>query len=136
MYFQISGKAEEDVLGEAKPDAAQALSREAVLAAVVEAEGLEPAEGDVLDALQATAARENVKPEKLRARLEKDGRLDELKSDLAQRMAVDLLVEQAVPVSVEDARAKGLLWTPDAEEREAGGPAAGGRTLWTPAAAE
>jgi trigger factor len=106
MYLQISGKTEEEVLEEAKPDAEQALKREAVLAAVIEAEGLEPSDGDVLDALQATAAREDVKVEKLRDRLEKNGRLDELKSDLAQNMAVDFLVEQAKPVPAPAAAAE------------------------------
>ncbi len=131
MYLQISGRTEEDITNEAKPDAAQALRREAVLVAVVEAEGIEPADGDLLDALSASAARENTTPEKLRAKLEKNGRLDELKDDLAQRMAVDLLVENAQAIDVEEAKKKGLLWTPTSEEREAEGAAAGGRgELW------
>ena len=37
-YLQISGKSEEEILDEAKPDAEQALRREAVIAAVIEAE--------------------------------------------------------------------------------------------------
>jgi trigger factor len=133
LYLQITGKSEEEVLDEAKPDAAQALRREAVLAAVVEAEGIEPSDGDVLDALQASAAQEGVKPEKLRDRLERNGRLDELREDLAQRQAVDLLVEHAKAISVEQAKARAKLWTPDTEEREAEGSSAGGRgKLWTP----
>lgn len=97
MYLQISGKSEEEIVAEALPDAEQALRREAVLAAVIEAEDIAPADGDVLDALQSTAARENTTPEKLRDRLEKAGRLDELREDLAQRQAVDFLVEHAKP---------------------------------------
>jgi trigger factor len=132
-YLQISGRSEEEILADAKPDAAQALRREAVLAAVVEAEGIEPSDGDVLDALQASAARENTTPEKLRDRLAKRNRLDELKADIAQRNAVDLLVENAKAISVDQAKAKQLLWTPDAAEREADGAQAGGRAkLWTP----
>ncbi len=61
----------------------------------MEAEGIEPSDGDILDALQASAAREGVAPEKLRDRLERDGRLAELRGDLAARQAVDLLVERA-----------------------------------------
>ena len=57
-YLRIAGREEDEILEEAKPDAEQALRREAVIAAVVEAEGIEPSEGDVLDALQTTAARE------------------------------------------------------------------------------
>ena len=41
-YLRIAGKDEETLAHEAEPEAAQALKREAVLAAVVEAEGIEP----------------------------------------------------------------------------------------------
>jgi trigger factor len=127
-YLRIAGKDEEELLEEAKPDAEQALRREAVIAAVIDKEGIEPSDGDLLDALQASAARENTKVEKLRDRLEQAGRLDELKSDLAQRMAVDWLVERAKPISVEQAQARKKLWTPEKGEE---GEGAGGR-LWTP----
>src|SRR3954447_17807357 len=127
-YLRIAGKTEEDLLEEARPDAEQALRREAVIAAVIEKEGIDPSDGDVLDALQASAARENTKVEKLRDRLEQAGRLDELKADLAQKLAVDWLVEHAKPISVEQAQARKLLWTPESGEE---GEGAGGR-LWTP----
>ena len=112
MYLKISGKEEEEIVAEAQPDAEQALRREAVLAAVIEAEGIEAADGDILDALQSTAARENTTPEKLRDRLDKAGRLDELKDDLAQRLAVDFLVEHATPIEAERAAAREKIWTP------------------------
>ena len=94
-YLQMSGKTEEELLADATPDAEKALRREAVLAAVIEAEGIEPSDGDILDALQAPAVQQGVKPEKLRKRLEKNGRIDELIEDLAQRQAVELLVRRA-----------------------------------------
>ncbi len=98
VYMQISGKTEDELLEDGRGDAEQTLRREAVLAAVVEAEQLEPSDGDVLDALQGSAAQENTTPEKLRERLDKAGRLDDLLDDLRQRAAVDLLVEHAVAV--------------------------------------
>lgn len=98
MYMQISGQDEEAVLEQAKPDAEVALRRDAVIAAVVEAEGIEPSDGDILDILQASAARENMAVEKLRDKLEQQGRLGEIKDDLRQRQALDLLVEHATPV--------------------------------------
>jgi trigger factor len=128
-YLRIAGQSEEELLAQARPDAEQALRREAVIAAVVEAEGIEPSEGDLLDALQATAAREGTTPEKLRARLEKAGRLDDLREDLAQRAAVDLLASEATGISVEQAKARDKLWTPDKEASE-GAPS----RLWTPGA--
>ncbi|MDX6639582.1 MAG: trigger factor, partial [Solirubrobacteraceae bacterium] len=112
MYLNISGKQEEEIVEEALPDAESALRREAVLAAVIDAEGIEPAEGDILDALQSTAARENTTPEKLRDRLEKNGRLDDLREDLAQRAAVDFLVEHATPIDAGRAAAREKIWTP------------------------
>jgi trigger factor len=102
-YLRISGKTEEEILEEAKPDAAQALRREAVIAAVVAAKDIQPSDGDVLDALQASAEREGVAPEGLRDQLEKSGRIDEVKDDIAQRQAVDLLAESAVAKSVDEA---------------------------------
>ena len=128
-YLRIAGRDEADILEEAKPDAEQALRREAVIAAVVAAEGIEATEGDVLDALTTTAARERTTPEKLRARLEKAGRLDDLREDLAQRAAIDLLAENATPISVEQAQARDKLWTPGRQ----GNDDAPSR-LWTPGA--
>ncbi len=127
MYLQMAGKTEEEILAEAIPEAETALKREAVLAAVIAAEDIEPSDGDVLDALQASAARENVKPEKLRDQLASSGRLDELKADLAARRAADLLVEEAKAITVEQAQARDKLWTPDKEQSSEGTP-----SIWTP----
>jgi trigger factor len=126
-YLRIAGKDEDEIIAEARPDAEQALRREAVIAAVIEAEEITPSDGDVLDALQASAAREGTTPEKLRERLEKAGRLDELKEDLAQRQAVDLLAENARALTVEQARARDKLWTPDKEY-----PRGIEKPIWTP----
>jgi trigger factor len=126
-YLRIAGKDEDEIIAEARPDAEQALRREAVIGAVIEAEGITPSDGDVLDALQASAAREGTTPEKLRERLEKAGRLDELKEDLAQRQAVDLLAENARALTVEQARARDKLWTPDKEY-----PRGIEKPIWTP----
>jgi trigger factor len=94
-YLRIAQKSEEEILDEARPDAEQALRREAVLAAVIAAEDIQPSDGDILDALQESAIQQGTKPEKLRKRLEQQGRLDELVEDLAQRQAVELLAERA-----------------------------------------
>ncbi len=55
-YLQITDRDEETLAHEAQPEAADALRREAVLAAVVEAESIEPSDEDVLEALEPTAA--------------------------------------------------------------------------------
>lgn len=113
LYLQISGRTEEELLDEAKPDAEQGLKREAVLVAVAEAEGIEAGDGDVLDALQATAARENTTPEKLRDRLDKAGRLDELREEIVQQRTVDFIAEHATAIDPDRAAAREKIWTPD-----------------------
>ncbi len=98
-YLRISGRSEEETIEQAKPDAEQALRREAVLAAVAEAESLEPTEDEMLEAVaEAAPPGEKVSPKKLLERLRSNGRLDSLKDDLAQRKALDLLAESAKPV--------------------------------------
>jgi trigger factor len=98
-YLRISGRSEEETIEQAKPDADQALRREAVLAAVAEAEGLEPTEEEMLEAVkEAAPPGERTSPKKLLERLRSNGRLDSLKDDLAQRKALDLVVESAKPV--------------------------------------
>ena len=126
-YAQISGKGEDEVVAEAKPDAARSLAREAVLAAVVAAEAIEPAEEDLLEALAHLAEHESAKPEQLLAKLRKAGREDELRADVATRKAIDLLAESAKPIPVARAPAREALWTPERAEAEGGGG-----QLWTP----
>jgi len=103
IYLQISGKTEEELLEEAKPDADKALRREAVLTAIVQAEGIEVSDDEVLEALGESAERGGTKPKKLLERLRSEGRLDAVKEDLAARKAVDLLVETAQATDAEQA---------------------------------
>jgi trigger factor len=124
LYFQMSGKSEDELIAEASPEAARSLRREAAVEAYIEREGIEPGDGDLLDVLNAPAAQQGTTPEKLLKRLTRDGHRDELVSDVAQQQAIEKLVEQATAVSVEDAKARGLLWTPEPGEDAATG---GGR---------
>jgi trigger factor len=125
-YLQITAKDEESLAREAEPEAAEALRREAVLAAVVEAERIEPSEDDVLEALKPVAERDNTEPEKLLERLRKNGQLERLRDDLATSQAVELLVREAKPITVEQAKARDKLWTPGKDQAEGSGQ------LWTP----
>ncbi|MEI6664328.1 MAG: trigger factor, partial [Actinomycetes bacterium] len=98
-YLQISGKSEEEIIGEAKEEAATGLRREATLEAVVNAEGIDPTEEQMLEALEHSAGHEGVTSAELLERIRNDRREDALKSDLASRLAVDLMVESAKPVA-------------------------------------
>jgi trigger factor len=137
-YLQIAGKDEEELAHEAEPDAAAALRREAVLAAVIAAEGIEPSESDLVEALRPAAERDGTDPEQLVGQLRDAGRLDALRDDVAQRQAVELLVREAAPITVEQAKARQKLWTPGrepADEPAADAPAAApdeAGQLWTP----
>lgn len=134
-YLQITGKTEEDIAQEAEPEAEQALRRDAVIAAVVEAEKIEPTDEELLEAIASTAERGKTKPEKLLEQLRGSGRIGRVRDDVAARQAVELMVREAKPISVEQAKARNLIWTPGQEEPP-GGSAEGGSTsggrLWTP----
>jgi len=126
MYLQISGRSEDDIVAEGKADADRQLKREAVLAAIVDAESIEPSEDELLEALEQAAPSERTSAKKLLERMRSAGRLDAFKAELAQRKALDLLAESAKPITVEQAQARDKLWTPgaDAEQRSS--------QLWTP----
>jgi trigger factor len=134
-YLQIAGREEAEILADMQSDAELALRREAVITAIVAAEGIVPSEEDLLAALSPSAEREGIAPEKLLDDLRGAGRLEEVREDLAARKAVELLAQRATPISVEQAQAREQLWTPE----KAGGEGAGeqeavgapGR-LWTP----
>jgi trigger factor len=126
MYLQISGRSEDDIVAEGKADAERQLKREAVLAAVVAAESIEPSEDELLAALEQAAPSERASANKLLERMRSAGRLDAFKAELAQRKALDLLADSAKPITVEQAQARDKLWTPGAEAEQRPSQ------LWTP----
>ena len=141
-YLRLAGRPEEEILAETIPDAERALRREAVLTAVVAAERIEPSEEGLLEYLTPAAEREEVEPAEALEGLRAEGRLEELREDLAARQAIDLIAARAVPIPADRAAAREKLWTPEKEAAAAGEPhegaRAGARTggasggLWTP----
>ena len=127
-YMRIAGQDEAEIVEKAKPDAEQALRREAVLAAVIEAEGIEPTDDEVMEAVEQAAGdgTGRTSPKKLLERLKSSGRIESLKEDLAQRKALDLIADSAKPITIEQAQARDKLWTPGHDE-----PGGSGQ-LWTP----
>ncbi len=126
-YLRIAGKDEEALAHDAEPEAAAALRREAVLAAIVEAEHFEPTDERILQELEPAAERAGTSAADMLERLRSRGGLDGVRDDVANRIAVELLVAEAKPISVEQAKARQKLWTPDKEEA-----AQGSGQLWTP----
>jgi trigger factor len=131
-YLQMTGKDAHDLIDEAEPEAEQALRREAVLAAVVEAEAIEVSDDELLDSLRAATqgpGRPPTSERKLQKSLERaknEGRDEPLREDIAMRKAVDVMVESAKRIDVEQAKARDKLWTPEKGEKESE------KELWTP----
>ena len=130
-YLQVAGREEPEIVAELQPDAERALRREAVLTAIVAAEGISASEEQLLEAVRPVAERENIEPAKLLEDLQAGGRLEEVREDLAARMAVELIADRATPIPEAQARAREELWTPgqDALQKPQG---EGAGELWTP----
>jgi trigger factor len=128
QYLQMVGKEEEELVTESEPDAELALKREAVLNAIVAAEGIEVTDEEVSEALREAAGPDASDKQLKRAmkRARAQGADEALREDIAMRKAVDLLVESAKPIPVEQAAAREKLWTPDKDKEE------GAAQIWTP----
>jgi trigger factor len=125
-YLKAAGKTRDDIVEEAKPDAARQLARESVLDAVAEAEQIDVTDDELLEVLRSAREDGAESAEKLLEKLKQSGRDVALRRDLQRRGAADFLVEHARPIEVEKAKAREKLWTPGKDtERGAGG-------LWTP----
>jgi trigger factor len=125
-YLQMQGKTREELLEESKPDAERELKREAVLAAITEAEAIEVAEEEMVEALAHTAEHERTTPEKLLERLRENGRDAMVREDIQVRKAIDVVAESAKPIPLEQAEAREKIWTPEKEQEEKPSE------LWTP----
>jgi trigger factor len=107
QYLQLVNKTSEELIVESEPDAERALRREAALAAIVAAEGIEVDDAELLDVLREASTEPGKQPpsdkalqrslKKARAR----GGDAALREDIALRKAVDLIVEsvKAVPAA-------------------------------------
>jgi trigger factor len=134
-YLQIVGRQESEILSEMQPEAELALRREAVITAIVAAEGISATDDELVEALVPSAEREGVEPAKLLEDLRSAGRLDEVREDLTARKAIDLIAAEATPIPVAQAQAREQLWTPEKTPATAAGAqdAAGEPArLWTP----
>ena len=133
MFAQAQGRSRDDLIEDAREEAEQALRREAVLAAVADAEAIEISEDDIVEALGPAEDGKELtdrKREKLLKRLRSSGRQKLLESEIRLRKAADAIAESAKPIPVAQAEAREQIWTPEKEEPEAGDEPAG--ELWTP----
>ncbi len=101
-YLKLDQRPEEEIIAAGHDDAAHALRREAVVIALIESEGIEATEDELLEALA-----DHVEPDvsgktpdtrKLLATLRKNGRIVELAENITARKAVDVVVSHATAV--------------------------------------
>ena len=90
-YAQMQGKDRHDLIDDAEEDAERALRREAVLAAVADAEGIEPTDEDLVEALGPGEGKNS--PKKLLDRLRESGRDALLRDEVRMRKAADAIAE-------------------------------------------
>jgi trigger factor len=131
----MQGKDRHDLIDDAEEDAERALRREAVLAAVADAEGIEPSDDDLLEALGPGEGKND--PAKLLERLKETGRYQLLRDEVRLRKASDVIADSAEPIEMERAAAREQIWTPEKAKDEAepsteseAGEKSG--ELWTP----
>jgi trigger factor len=143
MYARMQGKDRHDLINEGEESAAKSLRREATLAAVAEAEGIQPTDEDLLEALGPGDG--DAAPERVLDRLRSAGRDHLLREEVRMRKAAELIAAEAKPIPKAQAEAREAIWTPEkGEEREPAGGAGeqrpGGASgapdapggLWTP----
>jgi trigger factor len=126
-YARMQGKDRHDLIDEAEGDAEKALRREAVLEAIANAEGIEPSDEELIEALGPGEGKND--PAKLLERLRETGRDDLLRDEVRMRRAVDVVADSAKAIPLEQAEARERIWTPE-KEGESGEAAPG--ELWTP----
>jgi trigger factor len=127
QYLQATGRTLEQVVTEMRPDAEMAVRRELVVESVADAEGVDVSDEEVEQQVRSDAEATGRDPERLLEELRTRGGFETLRRDIRLRKAVDLLVESAQPISIEQAQAREKLWTPQTKEPEAQTP-----KLWTP----
>ena len=105
-----------------------------MLAAVADAEGIDPTDEDLVEALGPGEGKNS--PEKLLDRLRESGRDSLLRDEVRMRKAADAIAEASTPIEMERAAAREQIWTPDKGDEDDDGSesetAEKPGELWTP----
>lgn len=125
-YLRATGRTLEQVVEELRPDAEMAIRRELVVEAVCEAENIEVTDADVEAQVREDAEKVGRDAGELLAEVVSEGAFERLREDLRLGRAVQLLIDNAVPISMAQAEARERLWTPEEEK------APSDAKLWTP----
>jgi len=115
-FINVQEGGREGMLKGVLPEAERSLRRDATLAAIAEAEGIEVSDGDLLEALGPGEGDQD--PTRILDRLRQSGRDKLLRDEVRLRKAAEIVVESAEPIPVEQAAAREAIWTPDKEAPE------------------
>jgi trigger factor len=129
-YLQVTGMTSEQMVADMRLQAEDLVRKDLALEAVVAAEGIEVSD-EMIEAWvreQAAEAGEEVDAS-VEGLLGDPASLTALRQDLSAQKALDIVVENAKPITPEQADAKEKLWTPEKETAQA---SAKSTPIWTP----
>lgn len=134
-FLKVQEGGREAMLESVLPEARRALRREASLAAVADAEGIEVSDDDLIVALGPGQGKDD--PRRMLERLRSNGRDQMLREEVRMRKAAELVVASTKAIPIEQAAAREAIWTPEKErtEREEEAPVGGAgepAKIWTP----
>jgi trigger factor len=117
QYYQLAGSSPDDVKERVRDDATDTVRKELVLDAVAAAEGLATDQEAVMHEIGHLAEDSDRSPEEIAETMRKNGTYGLLEEEMVRQKALDLLVENAVPVPM-----------PEEEEAEGGEDVPGTKT--------
>jgi trigger factor len=121
QYLQATGTSAEDLLGQFREQATNAVKADLALRAVIEAEDI-TADDDEVDAeIERVAARMERPPAEIRSQLERGGQIAAVRSDLTKGKALEWLAERAEVVDPDgNTIDRSLLEPPSNDESDTG----------------
>jgi trigger factor len=129
-YLRVTGMTSEELVADMRTQALDLVRKDLALEAVVAAENIEVTDPMVAEWVREQAAESDEDVEQAVERLMADpATLTALRQDLAAQKALDVVTENAKPITAEQADAKQKLWTP---EKETAQSAAKSSEIWTP----
>jgi trigger factor len=129
-YLRVTGMTSEELVADMRTQALDLVRKDLALEAVVAAENIEVTDPMVSEWVREQAAESDEDVEEAVERLMADpATLTALRQDLAAQKALDVVTENAKPITAEQADAKQKLWTP---EKETAQSAAKSSEIWTP----
>jgi trigger factor len=129
-YLRVTGMTSEELVEDMRTQARDLVRKDLALEAVVAAEKIEVTDEMVEEWVREQAAESDEDVDEAVERLMADpATLTALRQDLAAQKALDVVTENAKPITAEQADAKQKLWTP---EKETAQSAAKSSPIWTP----